>query len=119
MTQIAFPWHADSHGRTARTDEPAHIRDLIEQVLMTSPGERVNRPAFGCGLLRIPFAPLSDEVAGTTQFLVQGALQQWLGDRIEVQTIDVAAVESTLTVTVHYVIRKSGEAQVATFVREG
>lgn len=118
MTQIAFPWRTDAHGRTARADDASHVRDLIEQVLMTSPGERVNRPAFGSGLLRVPFSPLSDEIAGTTQFLVQGALQQWLGDRIEVQGVEVDAVESTLTVTVHYVIRRTGEAQVATFVRE-
>ena len=65
-----------------------HIRDLIEQVLFTAPGERVNRPNFGSGLLQLVFAPNSDELAAATQFLVQGALQQWLGDLIQVEGVE-------------------------------
>ena len=52
---LDFPYHFDSHGRTAAIDYDAHIRDLIEQVLFTAPGERVNRPDFGSGLLRLVF----------------------------------------------------------------
>jgi len=118
MTQIAFPWEIDRRGRTAEVDEDQHIRDLIEQVLMTTPGERVNRPSFGSGLLRVPFSPLSDELAATTQFLVQGSLQQWLGDRLEVNGVLVDVDDSTLTVTVQYTVRRTREQQVATFVRE-
>lgn len=117
MTQIAYPWRIDRRGRTAATDEDAHIRELIEQVLMTSPGERVNRPGFGSGLLRVPFSPLSDELAATTQFLVQSALQQWLGDLIEVRSLILEALDSTLSVTVEYVVRRTREAQTATFTR--
>lgn len=118
MTQLAFPWQIDRRGRTAEVDDSRHVRDLIEQVLMTTPGERVNRPGFGSGLLRVPFAPLADELAATTQFLVQGSLQQWLGDRLEVNGVLVDVDDSTLTVTVQYTVRRTREPQVATFVRE-
>jgi phage baseplate assembly protein W len=118
MTQIAYPWRLDRNGRTASTDEDSHVEQLVEQVLMTSPGERVNRPTFGSGLLRVPFSGLSDNVAATTQFLVQGALQQWLGDRIEVHGVLVDAVESTLQVTVQYMVRRTQEERTATFTRE-
>ena len=84
---IDFPFHFDTRGRTAQTDDDDHIRDLIDQVLFTAPGERVNRPTFGSGLMQLVFAPNSDELAATTQFLVQGALQQWLGDLIVVEAV--------------------------------
>jgi phage baseplate assembly protein W len=116
--QIDFPFHMDGRGRTAETNQETHIRDLIEQVLFTSPGERVNRPEFGTGLLQLVFAPAGDEMATATQFLVQGALQQWLGDLIEVETVDVEALESKLRVTVRYLVRRNRERQVAQFSRE-
>ena len=87
MTNIDFPFHFDSRGRTAATDDADHIRDLIYQVLFTAPGERVMRPGFGSGLLQFVFAPNSVVLAATTQFLVQGALQQWLGDLIVVEAL--------------------------------
>lgn len=116
--QIDYPFHLDSRGRTATTDPNDHIRDLIEQVLFTAPGERVNRPTFGSGLLQMIFAPNSDELATATQFLVQGSLQQWLGDLIQVEAVQVNSLESTLEVTVVYTIRRSQERQTAQFRRE-
>ena len=86
--EIDFPFYIDRGGRTATTDEGDHLRDLIEQVLFTTPGERVNRPDFGSGLLQLVFAPNSDELAATLQFTVQASLQQWLGDRLEVVAAD-------------------------------
>jgi len=116
--QIDFPIHIDSRGRCAATDPDDHIRDLIEQVLFTSPGERVNRPEFGTGLMQLVFAPAGEEMATATQFLVQGALQQWLGDLIEVESVAVEAVESTLRVMVCYMVRRSQERQTAQFSRQ-
>jgi phage baseplate assembly protein W len=119
MTDIAFPYRFDGGGRTAQpasTDD--HIRDLVEQVLFTSPGERVNRPTFGTGLAQLVFAPNSQELATATQFLVQAALQQTLGDLIHVETIQVDSVDSTLSVMVQYVVLQTQQRQVATFARE-
>jgi phage baseplate assembly protein W len=116
---IDFPYRFDNRGRTAETDEDEHIRDLIEQVIFTAPGERVNRPTFGSGLMQLVFAPNSDELAATTQFLVQGALQQWLGDVIEVADVEVESEESTLQVTITYTVRRTQQRQVAQFTRGG
>jgi phage baseplate assembly protein W len=112
---VAFPYYFDGRGRTAEVNQNDHIRDLIEQVLFTAPGERVNRPEFGCGLLMLVFEPNSVEVATATQFLVQGALQQNLGDLIQLNNVTVAADGGVLTVLVEYTVRSSQQQQVAQF----
>jgi phage baseplate assembly protein W len=114
---IKFPFQFDHKGRTALSDDDGHIKDMIAQVLFTSPGERVNRPTFGSGLMQLVFQPNSDELSATIQFLVQGALQQWLGDLIEVNNVDVVHEDSTLSVTVVYTIRLSQQTRVAEFQR--
>jgi uncharacterized protein len=115
--QYNYPYRIDKNGRTAVTNEDNHIKQLIEQVLFTSPGERVNRPTFGTGINNLIFEPLSDEIVATTQMLVQGALQQWLGDLIVVQSVDVSSEESTLTVRIIYINRKTQQQQIEEFIR--
>ncbi len=117
-TQIGYPFRIDGRGRTARAEGDAHIRDLIEQVLFTAPGERVNRPTFGTGLQQLVFAPNSEELATALQFLVQGALQQWLGDLIQVEAVGVESEDATLRVTVQYIVRHDQQHRVAQFARE-
>jgi phage baseplate assembly protein W len=116
--QIDYPFKLDGLGRTTLTDQSDHIRDMIEQVLFTTPGERVNRPTFGCGLLQLVFGPNSDELATTTQYLVQGALQQWLGDIIQLEQVEVHSRESVIEVIVVYIVRRTQQRQVATISRE-
>jgi phage baseplate assembly protein W len=118
MTELDFPLHIDARGRTATTDDDDHIRDLIEQVLFTAPGERVNRPEFGSGLMQLIFAPTSDELAGATQLLVQAALQQWLGDLIQPEAVQVESEDATLRVTVQYVVQRTQQRRMARFARE-
>lgn len=120
MTRRAyFPYQFDGRGRSRDADEATWIRGLIEQLLFTAPGERVMRPDFGSGLRELVFAPNSPELAATTQFLVQSALQQWLADLITVQAVEVSALESTLKVSVSYQIRRSGAHQSETFTLGG
>jgi phage baseplate assembly protein W len=114
---VRYPFQFDYRGRTAEAGEETYIRGLIEQVLFVSPGERVMRPDFGSGIMQLVFAPNSAELAATTQFLVQGALEQWLGSLIAVEGVDVEAEESTLRVTVRYLIRRTQSPQVANFER--
>ena len=114
---VDFPYHIDRRGRTAAATDDDHIRDLIEQVVFTAPGERVNRPTFGSGLLQLVFAPNSAELAGATQFLVQGALQQWLGDVIQVDAVDVTSEDAAVRVAVTYTVRRTNEQRAAVFVR--
>ena len=116
---IDFPFHFDSRGRTATTDDADHIRDMIEQLLFTSPGERVNRPDFGSGLLRMMFEPNSPEVASALQFTIQAAIQSYLGDLIELRALNVTSDDSTLRVVLQYVIRLTNEVRQETFERSG
>ena len=115
---VSFPLRFDGRGRTGSAEEERHIHDLIAQVLFTSPGERVNRPTFGAGVMQLLFAPGSPELAATTQLLVQSALQQWLGDLIQVESVVVSTQESILLVEVDYVVRRTQERQSARFRRE-
>jgi phage baseplate assembly protein W len=115
-TFFDFPFHVDGRGRTAETDRQDHLRDLIYQVLFTAPGERVNRPDFGCGIGQLTFMPNGDQLAAATQFLVQGALTRWLDSVIVVHSVDVQAVENRLTVNVVFSDRRSGEQRQATFL---
>ena len=115
---IDFPFHFDRRGRTATTDDGDHVRDMVEQLLFTSPNERVNRPDFGSGLLQMVFAPNSTDLAATLQFTTQAALQRHLGDVIDLQQLQVAAQDNTLTATVRYVVRATQEERTETFVRQ-
>ncbi|MDR4484426.1 MAG: GPW/gp25 family protein [Nitrospirales bacterium] len=114
---IDYPFHFDSRGRSATTNDDDHIRDMIEQFLFTNAGERVNRPDFGSGLLQMVFTPNSPELAAAVQFTVQAGLQRWLGDVIEVQAVDVISEEATLRVGVKYQVRRTQETRVSTFTR--
>jgi uncharacterized protein len=115
---IDFPFRIDGRGRTAATDGADHIRDMIEQLLFTNPGERVNRPDFGSGLLQMVFQPNSVELAAALQFTLQAALQQTLGDRIQLLGVEVINFDSTLQVTVQYAMRGEQQVQTAQFSRE-
>lgn len=115
---IDFPFRISKQGRTATTDDANHVRDMIEAVLFTSPGERVNRPEFGSGLLQMVFAPNSSElVAAPLEYTTQSALQQWLGDVIQVQSLSVECDEAMLRVTLSYAIQRTGEERIDTFER--
>jgi phage baseplate assembly protein W len=115
--RIAFPFAIDGRGRTAEAEPDAHVLQMIEQLLFTSPGERVNRPDFGSGLLQLVFAPNSDELAAALQFSMQAALQQCLGDLIDVRTLEVTAVDAELQVDLRYLVRRTGEERSATLQR--
>ncbi len=116
--QLDFPYRIDARGRTAETDDDAHIRDLIEQVLFTAPGERVNRPTFGSGLLALVFEPGGEALAAATEHAVQGSLQLWLGELIVLEGVDVTSEEARLEVTVRYVVRRTQERRTTTLSRE-
>jgi uncharacterized protein len=118
VTHIGFPYRVDPRGRTATSDEARHLRDLIEQVLFTAPGERVNRPEFGTPILQLVFQPASDVLATALQATVQAALQQQLGGRMVVERVDVEREEAVLRITVAYSVRATGERSAAQFLRE-
>jgi len=108
---LDFPFSFDARGRAATTETDDHVRDMIHQVLFTNPGERVNRPDFGCGLLRLVFAPNSDILASATQFTVMAALQRWLADVVHVDAVNVTNQDAELHVDVVYTRLTDGTRQ--------
>lgn len=115
-TNVSFPYQFDGRGRTQQAALQDYVKQLVEQVLFTSPGERVNLPDFGSGLLQLPFAPNSVEMAAATQFSVQAALRKWLSNYIKVQSVVASAQDAVLTVTVTYSMLNTDVTQVQTFV---
>jgi uncharacterized protein len=114
-----FPYRVDGRGRTAEAEnDDAHLRDLIEQLLFTVPGERANRPDFGCGLMQLVFAPNSAELAATLQALVQGALQQWLGHLMRIDEVNTTSEDATLTVVVRYTVLRTQASKIASFTQK-
>jgi phage baseplate assembly protein W len=118
VTEIAFPFHVGDRGRTAHVPEADHVRQLVEQLVFTAPGERVMRPTLGSGLMHLVHEPARGELAAATQMLVQGALQQWLGDVVEVQSVEVAADGPLVRVTVRYRVRRTDETRIDVFAQE-
>jgi phage baseplate assembly protein W len=106
---LAFPFAIDARGRAAVAGDDQHLRDMIMLVLFTAPGERVNRPEFGCGVAQLVFAPNSDALAATTEQLVHGALIRWLDPVMIVRAVEVTANDATLTIAVTYSPRDTGE----------
>lgn len=113
-----FPLRVDSKGSTSSTQsEVVHIRQLVEQILFTVQGERVNRPTFGTGVNQLNFEPNSDEIATATQLLISANLQQWMSDTILVEAVVVTNDESTLNIVIQYVIKKTLQREVINFIK--
>jgi phage baseplate assembly protein W len=114
---VDYPYRIDGRGRTAQAGDDEYVRDLIEQILFTVPGERVNRPDFGCAVLQLVFGPNSNELAAATQFTIGAALQQWLGDIVQVRDVRVEAEDSSLRITVEYIVILTQQQKSAQFTR--
>ena len=117
-THIAFPLRVDGRGRSAQAERNLYLRGMIEQLLFTVPGERVNRPDFGCGLMQLVFAPNSPELAVTVQALVHASLQQWLGYLLQIDEVSASSEDATLSVLVRYTVLETQESGSAAFTRE-
>jgi hypothetical protein len=115
--QIDYPWRYDARGRTAETNYDEHVRDMLELLIFTDPGERVNRPGYGCGLRQLVFAPNSPELAAALQFTMQAAIQRELGDVLALEALEVSSEDAALRVLVRYIVLRSGAREVALFER--
>jgi phage baseplate assembly protein W len=114
---IDFPFSFDSRGRTAECDDGAHVRDMLEQLLFTNAGERVNRPELGSGVLQLVFAANSPELAAALQFTMRAAIQQWLGDVLDLQGLEVTSDDAVLRIGIRYMLHRTGEVRTETFER--
>jgi hypothetical protein len=101
---LRFPIAVDpAAGRLAQEpDYPAHVEQLLRQLLLTNPGERVNRPDFGCGLRRMVFAPNTPEGASLLEVTISGAVNRWLASVVVLERVTARATGETLNVTLAY-----------------
>jgi phage baseplate assembly protein W len=119
MVFFEFPFSIDATGKSATTKTyEEHIKNLIEQTLFTSPGERVNRPNFGCGLQQVIFEPNSEIISISMNTLVQSSLNMWLNHLILVDSVEITPNDSLLEVTVKYTILRTLDTRVSNFKRE-
>jgi phage baseplate assembly protein W len=119
---VRVPVEVGPDGALRTTTAAEHLRDLVLQILFTDPGERVNRPDFGCGVRRLVFSAGNEVMRTTVQFLITQNLDRWLGDRIRVEQVDVRAEpgsEEILTISLVYVVRRSGARQGFTVTTAG
>ncbi len=116
--EVKYPFQLDASGRTAGVGYDEHIRHMIEQVLFTSEGERVNRPTFGCGLMELVFENESLENQAYTRLIVNNSLNQWLAQRISIEDVSVIDADSQMIVRIIYTVTRTGHRQVAEFRRQ-
>ena len=111
FTSIRYPFAIDPGlGRLSEeTDYAEHIDQLIKQVLFTAPGERVNRPDFGCGIKRQVFAPNDPVTASLAQVTIFQALKRWLGNAIDIQDVKARAIDERLEIKIAYFLKARGE----------
>jgi len=111
---LEYPYGVSGRGVPNTTDPTSHLQQLILQVLFTNPGERVNLPQFGAGIQRLLFAPNSDALRTSAQFVISTSLSQWLGDRIDVQQVSVTSdpgYEEQVNIEVIYVVKQTQQQQ--------
>ncbi|MFP5391137.1 MAG: GPW/gp25 family protein [Gammaproteobacteria bacterium] len=117
-----FPLRIDARQRQARRSSyPDHVAQMIRQLLLTTPGERINLPDFGGGLRRMVFAPITSELTATSELLIRQSLEKYLGQHIKVASVKLrsepAVEEGVLEITVEYQLRETGESQLLTMQR--
>jgi phage baseplate assembly protein W len=112
----AYPFRIDavSH-QAAQTSYPYHVAQMIRQILLTDPGERVCLPEFGCGLRRLVFAPHSDALQATAKLQIMQSLSRWLAGEIVVKTVNVShpgdLPDGVLQIDIEYVLVETQELQ--------
>jgi len=111
----AFPFRLDATSqRAAQTSYAEHVEQMIAQILLTTPGERVDLPQFGCGLRQLIFAPLGDSLSATLTLQINQALGQWLAGVVNVTAVAVSAADDSavlmpgnVNITVSYTLVES------------
>lgn len=116
---LAFPFNIGDLGAPATSPRTQAIRHQLEQLLFTIPGERVNRPTFGCGVQRLVFGGCSPEAAAAAEYIIRINIQEFMSDVVRVDAVKVTAdpEAATLFVDVLYTVLESGEERAESFRR--
>jgi phage baseplate assembly protein W len=114
---MTFPFQASDRGVAATSTRAEVIRQQLEQLLLTIPGERVNRPDFGCGIQRLVFSGASAETAAGAEYVIATSIRRHLRDLVRLDTVRVTVEATTLIVDILYTVLDTGEELAASFVQ--
>jgi uncharacterized protein len=106
---VEFPFRFDEYGRTARAPYDEHVKDMLVQLLLVAPGERVMRPDFGAGLLRLVFEPNTPELAAARQATALAEVERWLGDIVAVERLVAEADGPVFRLELGYRLLATGQ----------
>lgn len=114
VDSIKYPLAVDASRGTIALERhyEEHVKQLVIQLLLTSPGERINEPTVGVGLRRAVFGPNSDATASLVKTLIVQNLEQWLGGIISVDDVTTEAVEEKLSVKIAYTVLARGRSDI-------
>ena len=119
MTYLDQLYRTDGTGRTATTtDLRIRVRSLLEAVLFTAPGERVNRPEFGSGIRDMLFDSNSEALETASDFLIRAEIQRHLSDVVVLDALEVTRNEGELRISLSYTPIGSDERIADTFAQE-
>jgi phage baseplate assembly protein W len=116
---FAFLFRIDpASQQTAQSGYSAHVDQMVRQLLLTNPGERVNLPQFGCGLRSLVFGPNTDALVAAVRLRVIQGMNQWLAGVVNVVSVEVTGVAvpepGALEVTVTYTLAETQSNQAVT-----
>ena len=112
---VTFPFQIDPLGFVAEASYADHIEQMIEQILFTRPGERVNLPEFGCGVQSLVFGSTSPELAVAVRSRIEASIQKWLPGVVQVEAVDISHTDSTLEIQLRYALTRTAERRTARF----
>jgi phage baseplate assembly protein W len=114
---LSFPFRITELGAAATAPRAEVIRQQLEQLLMTIPGERVNRPDFGCGIQRLVFAGAGPETVAAAEYVIATSIRRHLRALVSLDAVRVTVDDSSLFVDILYSVVGTGEERSASFVQ--
>jgi phage baseplate assembly protein W len=97
----------DEDGRLDWSRDDKSVRDVMLNILLTCPGERIMRPDFGAGLLNFVHQPNNETTRNLIAGVVRKSLAQW-EPRVVVSRVDVSPSPTNLAevhIVIHYRLR--------------
>jgi phage baseplate assembly protein W len=113
---VAFPPHIGSDGRWAWSEGEINIREAIQVIVMTEPGERLQLPDFGGGLGALLFEPNTTATCHAAGERIRAAVSDW-EPRVTVSSVDVepdpADSEAAVATVTYQLVATQATAAVA------